>query len=89
MLDFLCVFGILISVMRNLNDLKEQIQEDIVTFFDGMNYVDGTCSFLVSNMCKEWEDGSDIDKLCQIVVDRFKELENDNPKLLPFFEQKL
>jgi hypothetical protein len=22
-------------------------------------------------------------------VDRFKELENDNPKLLPFFEQKL
>ena len=43
--------------MNNLTDLKEQIQEDIVTFFDGKNYVDGTCSFLVSNMCKEWEDG--------------------------------
>ena len=75
--------------MNNLTDLKEQIQEDIVTFFDGKNYVDGTCSFLVSNMCKEWEDGSDIDKLCQIGVDRFKELESKNSKLLPFFEQKL
>ena len=89
MLDILCVFVILISVMRNFDDLKEQIQEDIITFFEGQPYVDGTCSFLVSNTCKEWEDGSDIDKLCQIVVDRFKELENDNPKLLPFFEQKL
>ena len=45
--------------MKNLNDLREQIQEDIITFFDG----------------KEWEDGSDIDQLCQIIVDRFKELE--------------
>ena len=89
MLDILCVFVILISVMRNFDDLKEQIQEDIITFFEGRPYVDGTCSFLLSNTCKEWEDGSDIDKLCQIVVDRFKELENDNPKLLPFFEQKL
>jgi hypothetical protein len=75
--------------MNNLTDLKEQIQEDIVTFFEGRPYVDDTCSFLVSNTCKEWEDGSDIDKLCQIVVDRFKELESDNTKLLPFFEQKL
>ena len=75
--------------MNNLTDLKEQIQEDIVTFFNGRNYVDGTCSSLVSNMCKEWEDGSDIDKLCQIVVDRFKELESKNSKLSPFFEQKL
>ena len=75
--------------MNNLTDLKEQIQEDIVTFFDGRHYVDGTCSFLVSNTFKEWEDGSDIDKLCQIVVDRFKELESDNSKLLPFFEPKL
>jgi hypothetical protein len=58
-----------------LTELREQIQEDIVSFFSGMNYVDGTCSFLVSNMCKEWEDGSDVDKLCQIVVDNFKKYE--------------
>ena len=77
------------NTMNNLTDLKEQIQEDIITFFEGRPYVDDTCSFLVSNTCKEWEDGSDIDKLCQIVVDRFKELESDNTKLLPFFEQKL
>jgi|TARA_R110000751_G_scaffold71563_5_gene145305 hypothetical protein len=39
-------------------ELREQIQEDILSFFNGMNYV-----------------GSDVDKLCQIVVDNFKKYE--------------
>ena len=36
MLDFLCAFDILISVMRNFEELKEQIQEDIMTWHDGL-----------------------------------------------------
>jgi hypothetical protein len=39
-------------------ELREQIQEDILSFFNGMNYV-----------------SSDVDKLCQIVVDNFKKYE--------------
>jgi len=50
--------------MNNLADLKEQIQEDIITFLDQECW--GSTS----------ESISDVDTLCQIVVDRFKELEN-------------
>jgi hypothetical protein len=44
--------------MENLNDLKEQIQEDLI-------------SYLGDNLEQE-----EMDIVCQIVVDRFKEFEN-------------
>ena len=45
--------------MKNLADLREQIQEDIITYFDGYDF------------------GLNIDDLCQIVVDRVAELEEN------------
>ena len=48
--------------MNNLTDLKEQIQEDIITFLDQEGWV------ITSEATRR--------RLCQIVVDRFKELEN-------------
>ena len=46
--------------MKNLNDLKEQIQEDIITYFDQYDFL---------------ESGINIEEVCQIVVDRTTELE--------------
>ena len=43
--------------MNNLTDLREQIQEDIITYFDGYD--------------------ANIDELCQIVVDRVAELQEN------------
>ncbi len=45
--------------MKNLADLREQIQEDIITYFDGYDF------------------GLKIDELCQIVVDRVEELQDN------------
>ena len=45
--------------MNNLNDLKEQLQEDILTYIEGK-------AFLHQDQFK--------DDLCQIVVDRVNEL---------------
>tara|TARA_A100001515_G_scaffold76059_1_gene60485 strand:- start:3362 stop:3511 length:150 start_codon:yes stop_codon:yes gene_type:complete len=45
--------------MKNLADLREQIQEDIITYFDGYDF------------------GLNIDELCQIVVDRVEELQDN------------
>lgn len=45
--------------MNNLTDLREQIQEDIIAYFDGYDF------------------GLNIDDLCQIVVDRVEELQDN------------
>jgi len=77
--------------MNNLTDLKEQIQEDIMTWHDGLesNHAYPYLEKIISNHGHEPNAWNDMDKLCDIVVDRFKELESNNSKLLPFFEQKL
>jgi myosin-crossreactive antigen len=77
--------------MNNLTDLKEQIQEDIMTWHDGLesNHAYPYLEKIISNHGHEPNAWNDMDKLCDIVVDRFKELESKNSKLSPFFEQKL
>jgi myosin-crossreactive antigen len=77
--------------MNNLTDLKEQIQEDIMTWYDGLesNHAYPYLEKIISNHGHEPNAWNDMDKLCDIVVDRFKELESKNSKLSPFFEQKL
>ena len=45
--------------MKNLVDLQEQIQEDIITYFSSLNLgMEGT-----------------VDELCQIVADRVNQLQ--------------
>jgi len=45
--------------MNNLADLREQLQEDIITYFSSLNLgMEGT-----------------VDELCQIVVDRVDQLQ--------------
>ena len=75
MLDFLCVFDILISVMRNFEELKEQIQEDIMTWHDGLenNHAYPHLEKIISNHGHEPNAWNDMDKLCDIVVGRINE----------------
>ena len=47
-------------VMRNLDDLKEQLQEDAITWHDGLE----------SNHVNQ----NDMDTLCNIVIERVNEL---------------
>jgi hypothetical protein len=47
--------------MNNLTDLREQLQEDMITYFAG----DGG------------DDGLNIDEVCQIIVDRVTELQDN------------
>jgi ribosomal protein S19E (S16A) len=56
--------------MNNLADLKEQIQEDIITFLDQEGWV------ITSEAMRRNFSDAMRSRLCQIVVDRFKELEN-------------
>ena len=51
--------------MNNLTDLREQIQEDILTFMDDRFVEDG------------WDAEFLKDNLCQIVVDRVAELQEN------------
>ena len=48
--------------MNNLTDLREQLQEDMITYFAG----DGG------------DDGLNIDEVCQIIVDRVTELQDND-----------
>tara|TARA_A100001037_G_C15139327_1_gene632841 strand:+ start:2069 stop:2233 length:165 start_codon:yes stop_codon:yes gene_type:complete len=45
--------------MKNLTDLREQIQEDMIAYFDGYDF------------------GLNIDEVCQIIVDRVTELQDN------------
>ena len=80
MLDFLCVFDILISVMRNFEELKEQIQEDIMTWHDGLenNHTYPHLEKIISNHGHEPNAWNDMDKLCDIVIERISEFKNEN-----------
>ena len=80
MLDFLCAFDILISVMRNLNDLKEQIQEDIMTWHDGLerNHAYPHLDKVICTHGHAPNAWNDMDKLCDIVIERISEYKNEN-----------
>ena len=45
--------------MNNLTDLREQLQEDMIAYFDGYDF------------------GLNIDEVCQIIVDRVTELQDN------------
>jgi|TARA_B110001454_G_scaffold31561_1_gene30860 hypothetical protein len=56
--------------MNNLTDLREQLQEDMKTYFDGYDF--------------KWSSYLNIDEVCQIIVDRVTELQDkwDTPQEL-------
>ncbi len=80
MLDFLCVFDILISVMRNFEELKEQIQEDIMTWHDGLerNHAYPHLDKVICTHGHAPNAWNDMDKLCDIVIERISEFKNEN-----------
>ena len=83
MLDILCVFDILISVMRNLNDLKEQLQEDIMTWHDGLerNHAYPHLDKIICDHGHAPNNWNDMDTICNIITERINEYKNDNPTL--------
>ena len=80
MLDFLCAFDILISVMRNFEELKEQIQEDIMTRHDGLerNHAYPHLDKVICTHGHAPNAWNDMDKLCDIVIERISEYKNEN-----------
>jgi len=80
MLDFLCAFDILISVMRNFEELKEQIQEDIMTWHDGLerNHAYPHLDTVICTPGHAPNAWNDMDKLCDIVIERISEYKNEN-----------
>jgi len=80
MLDFLCAFDILISVMRNFEELKEQIQEDIMTWHDGLerNHAYPHLEKIICTHGHAPNAWNDMDKLCDIVIERISEYKNEN-----------
>ena len=80
MLDFLCAFDILISVMRNFEELKEQIQEDIMTWHDGLerNHAYPHLDKVICTHGHAPNAWNDMDKLCDIVIERINEYKNEN-----------
>ena len=80
MLDFLCAVAILISVMRNLSDLKEQLQEDIITWREGLdnNYAYPHLDKVICTHGHAPNAWNDMDKLCDIVIERINEYKNEN-----------
>ena len=83
MLDFLCVFDILISVMRNFEELKEQIQEDIMTWHDGLerNHAYPHLDKIICDHGHAPNNWNDMDTICNIITERINEYKNDNPTL--------
>ena len=80
MLDFLCAVAILISVMRNFEELKEQIQEDIMTWHDGLerNHAYPHLDKVICTHGHAPNAWNDMDKLCDIVIERISEFKNEN-----------
>ena len=80
MLDFLCAFDILISVMRNFEELKERIQEDIMTWHDGLerNHAYPHLDKVICTHGHAPNAWNDMDKLCDIVIERISEYKNEN-----------
>ena len=80
MLDFLCAVAILISVMRNLSDLKEQLQEDVMTWHDGLdnNYAYPHLDKIICDHGHAPNNWNDMDTICNIIIERINEFKNEN-----------
>jgi len=79
----LCAVAILISVMRNLDDLKEQLQEDVMTWHDGLdnNYAYPHLDKIICDHGHAPNNWNDMDTICNIIIERINEYKNDNPTL--------
>ena len=77
LLDIFSECVILSGVMRNFEELKEQIQEDIMTWHDGLdnNYAYPHLEKIIrtDTLANPW---NDMDKLCDIVIGRINEYKN-------------
>ena len=76
--DIFSECGILIGVMRNFEELKEQIQEDIMTWHDGLdnNYAYPHLDKIICTHGHAPNAWNDMDKLCDIVIERINEYKN-------------
>ena len=79
----MCAVAILISVMRNLDDLKEQLQEDVMTWHDGLdnNYAYPHLDKIICDHGHAPNNWNDMDTICNIITERINEYKNDNPTL--------
>ena len=63
--------------MRNLDELKEQLQEDASTWYEGLESLDDEiygCAKMVTNSGPVYnETDNDITRLCDIIVNRVNE----------------
>lgn len=59
--------------MKNVNDLIEQIQEDVLTYLDGMD------QFFIMNGVKL--DFRIDDEICKLIIERFEEYKKTNQSL--------
>ncbi len=60
---------------HTLDDLKEQLQEDVLTWTAGLEVSQtNPCNYTVSDMGPVWNrDDNDITRLCQVIVERIHE----------------
>ena len=63
--------------MKTLDDLKEQLQEDASTWYEGLESLDDEiygCAKMVTDSGPVYnETDNDITRLCQIIVERVNE----------------
>ena len=63
--------------MRNLDELKEQLQEDASTWYEGLESLDDEiygCAKMVTNSGPVYnETDNDITRLCDIIINRVNE----------------
>ena len=64
-----------IQQMKNLDELKEQLQEDVLTWTAGLEAsLTNPCNYTVSDMGPVWNrDDNDVTRLCDIIIDRVNE----------------
>ena len=64
-----------IQQMKNLDELKEQLQEDVLTWTAGLEVsLTNPCNYTVSDMGPVWNrDDNDVTRLCDIIIDRVNE----------------
>ena len=64
-----------IQQMKNLDELKEQLQEDVLTWTAGLEASQtNPCNYIVSDMGPVWNrDDNDVSRLCDIIVNRVNE----------------
>ena len=68
-----------IQQMKNLDEIKEQLQEDVLTWTAGLEVsLTNPCNYTVSDMGPVWNrDDNDVTRLCDIIIDRVNEYKND------------